>query len=82
MLILQEDSLTKGQAAEGAEGAEGAGVGLQRLGCAGDACAKSFLLSCPCLTPKGSNVWVRELLKAVDERERVPLGAAKYDLPG
>ena len=79
MLILQEDSLTKGQ---GAEGAEGAGVGLQRLGCAGDACAKSFLLSCPCLTPKGSNVWVRELLKAVDERERVPLGAAKYDLPG
>ena len=61
MLILQEDSLTKGQGAEGAE------VGIQRLGCAGDACAKSFLLSCPCLTPKGSYVWVRELLKVVDE---------------
>ena len=73
LLILQEDSLTKGQ---------GAGVGIQRLSCAGDACAKSFLLSCPCLTPKGSDVWVRELLKVVDERERVPKGVAKYDLRG
>ena len=60
MLILQEDSLTKGL---------GAGVGIQRLGCAGDECAKSFLLSWLCLTPKGSYVWVRE---AVDEQERVP----------
>ena len=73
MLILQEDSLTKGQ---------GTGVGIQRLGCVGDACAKSFLLSCLCLTPKGSDVWVRKLFKAVDEREQVPKGAAKYDLRG
>lgn len=61
MLVLQEDSLAKGQRAEGAW------VGFQRLRRVSDACAKGFLLGLPCLTPKGSDVRVRELLKAVYE---------------